>query len=233
MEWNYLSAAQVLKVEVELLAGFLLFLLIAIFASDHFTKDQVSHWSITHGVPVPWKTQWRTRSLMLFGLFWASVLLGIGVSYIVGNIIDTSGSMLYPSAIYLSDGIYYMPQWQYLLIVLSNTMLLSYLLMLITTGLSWITRNFYLTILIVSALFILPQIWQLILPFSSWQPSLYFDFMSVLNGSTAATTGLVGVVWWKAPLMYIVSIIGLEVIFSGVFSRIPTATFGLKRRVNV
>lgn len=233
VEWNYLSAAQVLKVEVELLAGFLLFLLIAIFASDHFTKDQVSHWSITHGVPVPWKTQWRTRSLMLFGLFWASVLLGIGVSYIVGNIIDTSGSMLYPSAIYLSDGIYYMPQWQYLLIVLSNTMLLSYLLMLITTGLSWITRNFYLTILIVSALFILPQIWQLILPFSSWQPSLYFDFMSVLNGSTAATTGLVGVVWWKAPLMYIVSIIGLEVIFSGVFSRIPTATFGLKRRVNV
>lgn len=233
VEWNYLSAAQVLKVEIELLAGFLLFLLIAILASDHFTKDQVSHWSVTHGLPVPWKTQWRTRSLILLGLFWASVLLGIGISYFVGNIIDTSGSLLYPSEIYLSDGIHYIPQWQYLILILLITMLLSYLLMLITTGLSWITRNFYLTILIVSGLFLIPQIWQLIPAFSSWQPSLYLDFMGVLNGNTAMTTGLNNVVWWKAPVMYCVSIVGLELIFSGVFSKIPTATFGLKRRVNV
>lgn len=231
VEWNYLSAAQILKVEIELLAGFLLFLLIAIFASDHFTKDHVDHWSVTHGEPVPWKAKWRMRSVMLLGLFWFFILSGMVISYIIGNIIDTSGSLLYPSEIYFKNGIHYLPEWQYLIIVLALSMLLSYLLMLITTGLSWITRNFYLTILIVAALFTLPQIWQVIPAFSSWQPSLYFDLMSVLDGSTALSTGLDGVVWWKAPILYIVSIVGLEVVFSGIFSRIPTATFGLKRRV--
>lgn len=232
VEWNYLSAAQILKVEIELLAGFLLFLLIAIFASDHFTKDHDKHWSVTHGVPIPWKIQWRTRSGMLFGLFWAFVLTGIIISYIIGNIIDTSGSLLYPAEIYLSNGIHYIPQWQYVIIVLGITLLLSYLLMLITTGISWVTRNIYLNILIVSSLFLLPQIWQVIPAFSSWQPSLYFNLMGVLDGSTATMTGLSGIVWWKASILYIISIIGLEVIFNHVFSKIPTATFGLKRRVN-
>lgn len=232
VEWNYFSAAQILKVEVELLAGFLLFLLIAIFASDHFTKDQVNHWSVTHGIPVPWKTQWRTRSLLLFSLFWLVLLGAIAISFVIGNLVDTSGSLMYPAELYFENGIHYIPLWQYVLLVIIMAMLLSYLLMLLTTGLSWFTRNFYLTILIVSGLFLLPQLWEFIPAISSWQPSLYLDLMGVIDGTTATNTGIQGIVWWKAPIIYLGMIAVLEGVFSSVFSKIPTTTAGLQRRVN-
>lgn len=70
IEWNPFSAAQVVKTSVEILTGVTLFLLIALLASDHFTKDHEQNWSATHGWPIPWKTQWRLRSFYLWGLFW-------------------------------------------------------------------------------------------------------------------------------------------------------------------
>jgi hypothetical protein len=231
VEWNYFSASQVIKAEVELIAGFFLFFFIALLANDHFTKDHEHHWSVTYGVPKVWKNEWRLRSLYLFGLFWLVTLGGLAVSYLIGAIIDAPGSLNYPSAIYLESGVHYFPMWQYFMVVILLAMLLSYLLLLLTTGLSWFIRNSYLTILLVSGLFIVPQIWQYIPAFSSWQPSLYLNLLGVISGTTAQSTGLSGVVWWKAGIIYLALIIVLEIIFEFIFSKIPTETTGLKRRV--
>ena len=231
IEWNYFSSAQILKEEMNFLTGVLLFLMLAILAGDHFTKDHQKHWSVTHGLPVSWKKTWRANSSILFLLFWAVVLVGSGISYLIGTILDTSGSLHYPTALYFEGGVQYIPMWQYLIIALILSILLSYILLLLTTGLSWFIRNSYLTILLVSGLYLVPQIWQIIPAFSSWQPSLYLNLNNVLNGTMASLTDLNGVVWWKAGLVYLLMIVILEIVFNQVFSKIPTETTGLKRRV--
>lgn len=230
IEWNPYSASQMTKVFFELLAGIALFVLIAIFAADHFTKDQEHNWSVTHGLPIPWKTQWRLRSTILWGLFWVTVLVGSVVSYLVSLQVETSGSFNYPTAIYHNGVIDYIPLWQYLLLALALIMLLSYSLLLITTGLSWIFRNIYLTIILVSGIFALPFVWNFIPALTSWQPSLYFNLLGVLQGTTARSTGLEGVVWWKAFVIFPLLNIVLELLFNKVFSYIPTTTAGLQRR---
>jgi hypothetical protein len=233
IEWNPYTASQMVKVEFELLAGITLFLLIALLAADHFTKDQVENWSATQGWPIPWKTQWRLRSGYLGGLFWLAILIGAGISYLISLQIETSGSFNYPTALFQNGAIHYVPLWQYLIISITMSMALSYILLLITTGLSWIFRNFYLTILLVAGLFLLPQMWNILPAFSSWQPSLYLNILGVLDGSVAASTGLSGVVWWKGIIIYGVMVLALEWLFSKVFSYIPTATSGLQRREQV
>jgi hypothetical protein len=233
IEWNPYTASQMVKVEFELLAGITLFLLIALLAADHFTKDQVENWSATQGWPIPWKTQWRLRSGYLGGLFWLAILIGTGISYLISLQIETSGSFNYPTALFQNGAIHYVPLWQYLIISITMSMALSYILLLITTGLSWIFRNFYLTILLVAGLFLLPQMWSFLPAFSSWQPSLYLNILGVLDGSVAASTGLSGVVWWKGIIIYGVMVLALEWLFSKVFSYIPTATSGLQRREQV
>ncbi len=230
IEWNPYSASQMLKVEVELLAGMGLFILIALLASDHFTKDQLENWSATHGWPIPWKIQWRLRSSYLTGLFWIVLFIGMLISYVISLNIESSGSLYYPAGIYQNGGIHYIPLWQYILISLSLSIALSYILLLLTTGLSWIFRNFYLTILLVIGLFLVPSIWEVLPAFSSWQPSLYLNILGVLDGSTAASTGLTGIVWWKGFIIYGVLLFIVELLFSKVFSYIPTATSGLQRR---
>lgn len=231
IEWNYFSSAQILKEEMNFLTGVLLFLMLAILAGDHFTKDHQKHWSVTHGLPVSWKKTWRANSSILFLLFWAVVLVGSGISYLIGTILDTSGSLHYPTALYFEGGVQYIPMWQYLIIALILSMLLSYILLLLTTGLSWFIRNSYLTILLVSGLYLVPQIWQVIPAFNSWQPSFYLNLNNVLSGTMASLTDLNGVVWWKAGLVYLLMIVILEIVFNQVFSKIPTETTGLKRRV--
>jgi len=230
IEWNPFSATQMVKTAVDLLAGLTLFLLVAILAADHFTKDQKQNWSATQGWPISWKTQWRLRSGYLWGLMWLSLLGGGLVSYLISLQIETSGSFMYPVALFQNGIIQYIPLWQYLLIAIALAMALSYILLLVTTGLSWIFNNFYLTIILVSSFFLLPQIWTMLPAFSSWQPSLYLNILGVLQGTTAGATGLSGVVWWKAFIVYGVIIIVLELLFSKVFSYIPTATQGLQRR---
>lgn len=233
IEWNPFSASQMTKIEVELMVGIALFIFIALLASDHFTKDQEGNWSVTHGLPIPWKVQWRLRSGYLLGLFWLVFFVGASISYVVSQNVETAGSFNYPTAIYQAGAVHYIPLWQYLLVALVLAFLLSYLLLLITTGLSWIFRNIYLTILLVVAIFLVPQLWSVIPAFSSWQPSLYLNIGGVLQGTTAANSGLAGVVWWKAFIVYGVILIILELIFSKVFSYIPSATTGLQRREQV
>ena len=230
IEWNPFSATQMVKTSVDLLAGILLFLLIALFAADHFSKDQTENWSVTQGLPIPWRVQWRSRSFMLWQLLLLTLLVGHVVSYFVSLQMDTAGSFHYPVSIYHGGVVHYIPMWQYLGIASVMIMGLSQVLVRITTGLSWIFRNIYLTILLVCSLFFLPQIWQVIPAVSSWQPSLYLNIFEVLQGTTAMKTGLPGVVWYKSFFLYIVIILFLELIFKHVFSYIPTATAGLQRR---
>ena len=230
IEWNPYSASQMLKVELELLAGISLFLLIAILAADQFSRDQERNWSLTQGLPIPWKTQWRLRTVILSGLFWTTFILGAIISYLVSLTIETSGSFSYPIAIFQNGQIEYIPLWQYLLISTLLSFALSYVLLLITTGLSWVFKNIYITILIVSSLFALPRIWTFIPAFSSWQPSLYLNVLEVLQGTAANNTGLSGVVWWKGLFAFIMLALILEFAFSKVFSYIPTKTAGLQRR---
>ena len=230
IEWNPFSAAQITLTSVELLAGMILFLIIALFAADHFTKDQEGNWSATQGWPIPWKTQWRLRSGYLWGLLWVFMLAGIGMSYLLSLQTETSGSFTYPVSIYQEGGIHYIPMWKYLILTIILAMALSYVLLVLTTGLSWIFRNIYLTILITVGVFFIPQVWNFLPAFSSWQPSLYLDLLGVLQGTTAMNTGLEGIVWWKAIIAYGVLILGLEFVFSKVFSYIPTGAAGLQRR---
>ena len=230
IEWNPFSATQMTKTSVELLMGLPLFLLIVILAADRFTKEREQNWSVTHGWPVPWKTQWRLNSLYLWGLFWLVVLIGGGISYLISLQLETSGSFNYPVAIFTQDALHYIPLWQYLLIAIGLGLVLSYVLLLLTLGLSWIFKNFYLTIIFSTTLFFIPQIWSFIPAFSSWQPSLYLNLLGVLDGTTAANTGLNGIVWWKAFFAYVVIILLLEGIFGKLFSYIPTNTAGLQRR---
>ena len=230
IEWNPFSAAQMSKTSVELLAGLLLFVLVALFAADHFSKDQQNNWSVTQALPIPWQTQWRLRSLYLWGLFSVVLIIGQIMSYFISLQIETPGSLHYPVSIYQQGIIDYIPLWQYLIIISLLIMALTYVLIRITTGLSWIFRNIYLTIILISGLFFLPQIWQVLPAFSSWQPSLYLNILAVLQGTTAANTGLTGVVWYKGFIVYAIMILLLELTFKKVFSYIPTTTAGLQRR---
>lgn len=230
IEWNPFSAAQMSKTSVELLAGLLLFVLVALFAADHFSKDQENNWSVTQGLPIPWQTQWRLRSLYLWGLFSVVLIIGQIMSYFISLQIETPGSFHYPVSIYQQGIIDYIPLWQYLIIISLLIMALTYVLIRVTTGLSWIFKNIYLTIILVSGLFFLPQIWQVLPAFSSWQPSLYLNILAVLQGTTAANTGLTGVVWYKGFIVYAIIILLLELTFKKVFSYIPTTTAGLQRR---
>lgn len=233
IEWNPFSATQITKTSIDLLAGTTLFFLIAILAADHFTKDQTDHWSASQGWPISWKTQWRLRSGYLWGLLWFVLLLGVLLSYMISLRTETSGSFNYPVSIYQNEGIHYIPMWQYVIISAVLSMGLSYILLLVATGLSWIFKNIYLTIILVSLLFFIPEIWSVLPAFSSWQPSLYLQIHNVLQGVTAAQTGLSGVVWWKAFIAFSSMILGLEWVFTKVFSRIPTKTAGLQRREQV
>lgn len=230
IEWNPYSASQMLKVELELLAGFSLFLLLAIFSADQFTKDQAKNWSLTQGLPISWKKQWHLRSGILWAIFWFTFILGSILSYFVSLAIETRGSFNYPTAIYHNGQINYIPLWQYLLITALLVLALSYLVLVITTALSWVFKNIYITILATSSFFFFPKIWTFFPAFSSWQPSLYFNLLEVLNGSTAFNTSLSGVVWWKAFLVFIILALLLERIMDKVFSFIPSQTVGLQRR---
>ena len=230
IEWNPYSASQMIKVEFELLAGISLFFFLALLGADQFTKDQQKHWSITQGLPIPWKKQWHLRTRILWGMFGISFLLGSMLSYFFSLLFETRGSFYYPTAIYYNNQINYIPLWQYLLITIFLVLALSYLLLAIITALSWISKNIYLTILLSVSIIFLPQVWTFIQPISSWQPSLYFNLLEVLNGQMAAKTNLEGVFWWKAIPAFLLSGLLINLLMSRIFSYIPTQTTGLQRR---
>jgi len=230
IEWNPFSASHILQQELELIAGILLFLFAALLGADRFTQDQTKNWSVTQGIPVPWKKQWHQRAFHLWILMWGVILSGSAVSYVSSLIRETPGSLSYPVSIYMGNGFGHIALWQYATLLIIGAMSLSMLLLLLTTGLSWMIRNIYLTLALVVSLYYVPFIWQTIRPFSSFQPSLYLHVGDVLKGISMELTGATGIVFWKIPLAFLLLWALLEAAFGRVFDFIPTQTIGLKRR---
>ena len=231
IEWNPYASSQILQQQLELFISVVLFIAIALLAGDHFTKDQENNYSVTQGLPLPMKTQWRSRSFLLWLMTWLAALLGIGVSYGLSLFFETSGSLNYPIELYVSQTITYIPLWQYGLLLIGLGMIVSYLFLLIITGLSWMIRNIYLTLFIVALLVLLPQIWSVFDPLTSWQPSFYTEVVAVVSGESALQFDLPGIVYWKLPIIAAGMWLVIEGLFHVIFKLIPTQRSGLKRRV--
>lgn len=230
IEWNPLASSQILKQQIELVTGIILFIFVALLAGDHFTKDQTKNWSVTQGLPISWKKQWRIRGFMLWLIVWGVTLVGLSTSYLFSLFFETTGSLRYPVPIYINEVTEYIPIWQYALIVIGLGMLLSFVLLLMTLGLSWIIRNIYLTILVIIGLYFIPGIWGSLMPLSSWQPSFYMNIKQIVQGDSALLYNLNGLAFWKMPLILLALWILLEVSFKKLFSMISTQSLGLKRR---
>lgn len=231
IEWNPYASSQILEQQLELFVSVVLFIAIALLAGDHFTKDQENNYSVTQGLPLPMKMQWRGRSFLLWLMTWLAALLGIGVSYGLSLFFETTGSLNYPVELYVDQAVTYIPLWQYGLLLTGLGMIVSYLFLLIITGLSWMIRNIYLTLFIVAALVFLPQVWTLLDPWTSWQPSFYTEVVSVVSGQSAMQFDLPGIVYWKLPIVALGVWLALEGVFHIIFKLIPTQRSGLKRRV--
>lgn len=230
IEWNPFSASHILQQQLELVAGVFLFLFVALLGADRFTQDQTKNWSVTQGVPIPWKDQWRERSKHLWLLMWGTIFGGIAVSYMSSLIRETSGSLQYPVSIYIGKSYFQIAMYQYGILLMGSAMVFSFLLILLTIGLSWMIRNIYLTLTIVVSLYFVPYIWTLVQPFSSFQPSLYVHLPELFKGELMEQTRLTGLVFWKLPVMWLLFWGILEWSFSHIFNLIPTQTIGLKRR---
>lgn len=231
IEWNPYASSQILQQQLELFISVVLFIAIALLAGDHFTKDQQNNYSVTQGLPLPMKTQWRGRSFLLWLMTWLAAILGIGISYIISLLFETSGSLNYPIELYVNQEITYIPLWQYGLLLIGLGMIVSYLFLLLISGLSWMIRNIYLTLFIVAVLVLLPQIWGFIDPITSWQPSFYTEVVSVVKGESALQFGLPGIEFWKLPIIALGVWLVIEGAFHFIFKLIPTQRLGLKRRL--
>lgn len=230
IEWNSFSASNIFLQEVHLIIGFSLFLFIALLAGDRFTKDQVKNWSITHGLPVPWRKQWHLRAAQLWLLVWLTSLSGLLTSYIISLFIESPGSLMYPVMTYTPFGYIPIAIWLYAILAIVLAMLLSVFLILLTLGLSWVFRTIYLTMMVTIGWYFIPMLWQTIDPISSWQPSLYLHIEPVLDGTSADAFGLPGIHFLKALVPLLLLILLVEALFAKIFDRIQTQTLGLKRR---
>lgn len=230
IEWNPYASSQIFQQQLEFFVTTVLFIVIALLAGDHFTKEQLKNYSVTQGLPVPVKQQWRIRSTLLWAMTWAVALVGLLSSYLISLLFETTGSLNYPSAIYIDQSVSYVPLWQYSLLLLGMGMIVSYLFLLIITGLSWMIRNVYLTLFVTAGLVMFYTIWQFLTPFTGWQPSFYTNIVGVLTGASAAQYQVPGIEFWRLPLVAIVVWLILEGAFHYIFSFIPTQTLGLKRR---
>lgn len=232
IEWNPYASSQIFQQQIELFISVVLFIAIALLAGDHFTKDQTKNYSVTQNIPLPMKTQWRGRTFLLWLMTWVVAVIGIGTSYGISLFSsDTSGSLRYPIPIYFSQSVSYIPLWLYGVLLVVLGMILSYLFLLVITGLSWMIRNVYFTLFIVGALVLFPVVWTFLTPFSGWQPSFYTNIVSVISGQSAVLYQLPTIEFWRLPLLAILMWGAIELVFHYLFKLIPTQTLGLKRRV--
>lgn len=233
IEWNAFSASNILLQEINMLIGVVLFLFVALLGCDRFTRDQVKNWSITHGLPIPWRKQWHLRTLHLWILMWLVTIGGVLLSYAISLFTESAGSLWYPVLLYTPNGYTPVAIWQYALLAIGLAMLLSYLLMLLAVGLSWVFRTIYLTLIITLSTFFIPQFWLVVQPLTSWQPSLYFHIESVLMGEMAQATEMSGIYFWKGILIMLVLFFLVDALFIGIFDRIQTQSLGLRRRAKL
>ena len=229
IDWNPLSPSLVLFNLINIVSGIFIFIIAAIFGADRFSKDQESNWSISQGIPYSWAHQWRQRSFISWGLIWIITLAGIGLSYFFSTLLADSGTLNYPVPLYAGEETVYISIMEYAVIALLLTMGLSYIIVKLSTGLSWVFRNIYLTITIVVAVFYLPYVFALTGPAASWNPFLYLQIIPVLEGSWGS---LKDVTITKLIISLGILYIIIEVLFYFIFKLIPTRTGKLERRRN-
>lgn len=229
IDWNPLSPSLVLFNLINIVSGIFIFIIAAIFGADRFSKDQESNWSISQGIPYSWAHQWRQRTFISWGLIWIITLAGIGLSYFFSTLLADSGTLNYPVPLYAGEKMVYISIMEYVAIALLLTMGLSYIIVKLSTGLSWVFRNIYLTITIVVAVFYLPYVFALTGPAASWNPFLYLQIIPVLEGSWGS---LKDVTITKLIISLGILYIIVEVLFYFIFKLIPTRTGKLERRRN-
>ena len=229
IDWNPLSPSLVLFNLINIVSGIFIFIIAAIFGADRFSKDQESNWSISQGIPYSWAHQWRQRTFISWGLIWIITLAGTGLSYFFSTIMADSGTLKYPVPLYAGEETLYISIMEYVFIALLLTMALSYIIVKLSTGLSWVFRNIYLTITIVVAVFYLPYVFALTGPAASWNPFLYLQIIPVLEGSWESLTE---VTITKLIIGIAILYILVEILFYFIFKLIPTRTGKLERRRN-
>lgn len=228
IDWNPMSPSLVLFELINTVAGIFLFIVAAVMGADRFSLDQERNWSITQGIPLSWHFQWRMRTFINWMLIWIVSILGIMISYFVSTTYADTGTLLYPVQLYGPTYVEHISVLSYVIIVTLLVMILSYLIIKLSVGLSWVFRNIYLTIAIVVGVFFIPYIFTVIPAGNGMNPLLYLQIEPVLNG------------FWdpmfvNIPRMivaFLLIFIIIEVLFFFIFKLIPTRTGKLERRKN-
>ena len=228
IDWNPMSPSLVLFELINTVAGVFLFIVAAVMGADRFSLDQERNWSITQGIPASWHFQWRLRTFINWMLVWIISILGILISYFISTTRADTGTLMYPVQLYGPQYAEHISVLNYTIIVTLLVMVLSYLIIKLSVGLSWVFRNIYLTIAIVIGVFFIPYIFTVIPPESGMNPLLYLQIEPVLNG------------FWEPlfvniPRMivaFVLIFLIIEILFFFVFQRIPTRTGKLERRRN-
>ncbi|GAB3058736.1 hypothetical protein ACFOU0_04395 [Salinicoccus sesuvii] len=229
IDWNPMSPSLVLYTLINIIAGVFIYIIAAIFGADRFSRDQENNWSITQGLPYTWKFQWRQRTFISWVLIWVTLIIGILISYFVSRVFNDTGTLMYPVQLYSGADAVYISVLQYVITTLLLAMLLSYVIIKLSTGLSWMFRNIYLTITIVVAIFFIPYLFTIISPLSSWNPLLYLQLLPVLEGEWSDIGNVTIVKLLMAILLFYILI---EILFNFIFKLIPTRTGKLERRKN-
>lgn len=228
IDWNPMSPSLVLFELINTVAGVFLFIVAAVMGADRFSLDQERNWSITQGIPLSWHFQWRMRTFINWMLIWTVSILGIVISYFVSTMREDTGTLMYPVQLYGPTYVEHISVLSYAIVVTLLVMVLSYLIIKLSVGLSWVFRNIYLTIAIVVGVFFIPYVFIVVPAGNGMNPLLYLQIEPVLNG------------FWdpmfvNIPRMivaFVLIFLIIEVLFFFIFQRIPTRTGKLERRKN-
>ena len=229
IDWNPMSPPLVLFNLVNLISGVVIFIIAAILGADRFSKDQAHHWSITQGVPLSMGVKWRMRTVISWGLIWFSVIAGVLISYGINTWTVDSGTLRYPVSIFSGENAEYISILEYSVLIILLSMMLSYIIVKLSTGLSFVFRNIYLTITIVIGVFYIPVVVLQFPAMAEWNPLTYLQIQPLINGEYTISENI-GVP--RIIVNFIILYIMLEIIFHFIFKLIPTRTGRLERRKN-
>lgn len=211
---------------IQLLSGVFIIVIAVVIGADSFTRDQENNWSITQGLPITWQSQWRNRTHIHWSLLWLVILLGIGVSFVVSMIGSERLSLDMAVPLYQGENVAYVNVLQYVVIVLILIMMLSYLALKLSIGVSFIFRNIYLTVAVVLGVFFIPYAFFVIPPMSDLNPLLYLQISPVLEQWWYPLNTQL----WQMLLSFVAMFIVIELVFLYVFTLIPTRIGKLERR---
>ena len=223
---NQASPGMALYHLVQLLSGVFIIIIAAVSGADSFSRDQESNWSITQGLPVTWQRQWNARTFIHWGLIWIVILAGIVTSFLISIIGAGSTALDYPVPLYRGENVAYISVIQYAVIVTILVMMLSYLALKLSIGMSFIFRNIYLTVALVLGVFFIPYVFLIVPPVSEMNPLLYLQIAPVLEQWWYPLNTLM----WQLILSFILLYIVIEIVFWYVFTLIPTRAGKLERR---